>query len=151
MLLRNHPRGFRSLLVTMLLFCQILPSAIRAHEEGEVHLRITIVKGQIVDVATVSGRPALALASAREIKTYWRFGPAISGVYDVFISENTKLDPAAAHIRIIVKEGRVIEATAVGASPAEAAAAVDLVKKKWQFTANTNLIAVLPFTVQKAR
>lgn len=129
------------------------PAAIKAHEQGEARLRITLEKGKIVDVATVSGPPALALPSAKWVKAYWKLRPDISGVYDVatrFSFNNPGIN-AAALIRIIVKNGHIIEVTPVGGSPKIAAAAVDLVKKKWEFSPNQNLIVLLPVEVQQAK
>jgi hypothetical protein len=78
MLLCEDTLGFRRMLVGALLFCQVLPAiagdspqagkdaetrpvppyppaAIKAKQEGIVRLRITLEKGRILDVATMSG------------------------------------------------------------------------------------------------
>jgi hypothetical protein len=177
MLLSKETQGFRRILVGALLLCQILPAiagdnpqagqdaettplipyappAIKAQEQGNVRLRITLERGKVIDVATVSGPPTLALPSARWIKAHWKLRPDISGVYDVslmFRSENPYLKNAAAVIRIIVKNGRIIEVTPVSGSAKAAAAAVDLVKKKWEFSASANLIVLLPVEIQQAK
>lgn len=176
MLLCRKTYGFRQMLAGAQLFCQILPviagenppagqyaettppppyppAAIKAHEQGEVRLRITLEKGKVIDVATVSGPPALALPAARWIKANWKLRRDISGVYDLatkFYFNNPVID-AEALIRIIVKDGRMIEVAPVGGSPKAAAAAVDLVKNKWEFSPNQNLIVLLPIKVQHAK
>jgi hypothetical protein len=176
MLLCEDTQGFRRMLVGALLFCQVLPAiagdspqagkdaettpvppyppaAIKAKQEGIVRLRITLEKGRILDVATMSGPPALALPSARWVKAHWKLRPDISGVYDV-TTEFSFSSPdinAAAFIRIIVKDGHIIEVTPVGRSPAVGAAAADLIKKKWEFSASANLIVLLPVEIQQPK
>jgi hypothetical protein len=83
----------------------------------------------------------------------WKLRPDISGVYGLatrFSFNNPNLG-AAALIRIIVRDGRMIEVAPVGGSPKAAAAAVDLVKKKREFSAKQNLIVLLPVKVQQAK
>jgi hypothetical protein len=176
MLLCEDTQGFRRMLVGALLFCQVLPAiagdnpqagqdaettplppyppaAIKAKQDGNVRLRITLEKRRILDVVTMSGPPALALPSARWVKAHWKLRPDISGVYDMtskFSFSNPEVN-AAAFIRIIVKDGRIFEVTPVGGSPAVGAAAADLVKKKWEFSASANLIVLLPVEIQKAK
>jgi hypothetical protein len=176
MLRREDTQGFRRMLVGALLFCQVLPAiagdnpqagqdaettplppyppaAIKAKQEGKVRLRITLEKGRILDVATMSGPPALALPSARWVKAHWKLRSDIRGVYDTtteFSFSNPEIN-AAAFIRIIVKDGRIIEVTPVGGSPSAGAAAADLVKKKWEFSASANLIVLLPVEIQQAK
>ena len=176
MRLSNENSGFRQALIATLLFCHVFPAiargnpqagqdsettpflpwppaAIKAHEQGDIRLRITLEKGSVVDVAIVSGPLALALPSANWVKTRWKLRPDISGVYDL----NTKFSfhppkiNASAVIRIVVKNGRMIEVAPVAGTPKVAAAAADFVKKKWEFAANQNLIVLLPVEVQQAK
>jgi hypothetical protein len=101
----------------------------------------------------MSGPPALALPSARWVKAHWKLRSDIRGVYDTtteFSFSNPEIN-AAAFIRIIVKDGRIIEVTPVGGSPSAGAAAADLVKKKWEFSASANLIVLLPVEIQQAK
>lgn len=177
MLLGYETQGFCGMLTGVLLYSQALPAiaagnmqagqdvettpwppcppaAIKAHEHGNVRLRITLEKGKVIDVTTVSGPPALALPSARWVKAYWKLRPDISGVYDVsftFLSKNPYLKTAVGLIRIVVENGRIIEVTPVSGSGKAAAAAADLVKNKWRFSENTNLIVVLPVELQRAK
>jgi hypothetical protein len=78
----------------------------------------------------MSGPSVLALPSARWVKAHWKLRPDVSGVYDTttkFSFSNPEIN-AAAFIRIIVKDGRIIEVTPVGGSPAVGAAAADPVE-----------------------
>jgi hypothetical protein len=102
MLLCEDTQRFRRMLVGALLFCQVLPAiaggnsqagqdaettplppyppaAIKAKQEGNVRLRITLEKGRILDAATMGGPFALALPSARWVKAHWKLRPDISG------------------------------------------------------------------------
>jgi hypothetical protein len=173
MLLCNETHRVRRMLAGTLLYCLVLPAigadntqvvpdvettpfppypaaAMKAHQQGEIRLRITLEKGRVIDVTTVSGPPTLALPTARWIKACWKLRPDISGVYDLvtgFSFNNPNVD-AAALIRIIVKDGRIIEVAPVDGSPKAAAAAVDLVKKKWEFSPKQSLIVLLPVKVR---
>jgi hypothetical protein len=176
MLLSKETQGFRQALIATLLFCHVLPAIVRgypqagqdsettplppwpstamkAHVQGDIRLRITLEKGSVVDVAVASGPPALALPSANWVKARRKLRPGISGVYDLtteFSFHPPKVN-AVALIRIIVKNGRMIEAAPVAGTPKVAAAAADFVKKKWEFAANQNLIVLLPVSVQQAK
>ena len=176
MLLCNETHAFRRMLAGALLYCLVLPAigaddkqagqdmeatpflpypaaAMKAHQQGEIHLRITLEKGRVIDVTTVSGPPTLAIPAARWIKACWKLRPDISGVYDLatgFSFNNPNAD-AEALIRIVVKDGRMIEIAPAGGSPKAADAAVDFVKKKWEFSPKQNLIVLLPVKVQQAK
>jgi hypothetical protein len=91
MILCKETHAFRRMLAGTLLYCLVLPAigadntqaghdvettplppypaaAMKAHEEGDIRLRITLEKGRVIDVTTVSGPPTLALPAARWIK-----------------------------------------------------------------------------------
>jgi outer membrane biosynthesis protein TonB len=61
------------------------PQAMQMHITGDVHVRITVQSGNIID-AEASGPPMLASAASRWVKANWRFSPTANGTYTLPIS-----------------------------------------------------------------
>jgi outer membrane biosynthesis protein TonB len=59
--------------------------ALQLHVSGDVHVKITVQGGNIVD-AEGSGPPILASAAARWVKANWKFNSAASGTYSLPVS-----------------------------------------------------------------
>jgi outer membrane biosynthesis protein TonB len=61
------------------------PLALQLHISGDVHVRITVQSGNIVD-AEASGPPMLASAAARWVRANWKFNPTANGTYNLPVS-----------------------------------------------------------------
>jgi outer membrane biosynthesis protein TonB len=61
------------------------PQAMQMHITGDVHIRITVQGGNIID-AEASGPPMLASAASRWVKANWKFSPTANGTYTLPIS-----------------------------------------------------------------
>ena len=61
------------------------PQAMQMHITGDVHVRITVQGGNIID-AEASGPPMLASAASRWVKANWKFNPTANGTYTLPIS-----------------------------------------------------------------
>jgi outer membrane biosynthesis protein TonB len=61
------------------------PQALQMHISGNVHVRITVEGGNIVD-AEGSGPPMLASAAARWVRGNWKFSPTANGTYTLPVS-----------------------------------------------------------------
>jgi outer membrane biosynthesis protein TonB len=59
--------------------------ALQMHVTGEVHVRMTVQSGNIVD-AEGSGPPMLASAAVRWVKSNWKFSPTTNGSYTLPVS-----------------------------------------------------------------
>jgi hypothetical protein len=55
------------------------------HISGDVHVRMTVQNGDIVD-AEGSGPPMLASAAARWVRANWKFTPTTTGTYTLPVS-----------------------------------------------------------------
>ena len=61
------------------------PQALQMHLTGDVHVRMTVQGGNIVD-AEGSGPPMLASFAARFVRTNWRFSPTTNGTFTLPVS-----------------------------------------------------------------
>jgi outer membrane biosynthesis protein TonB len=59
--------------------------ALQMHLSGDVHVRMTVQGGNIVD-AEGSGPPMLASAAARWVRSNWKFSPTTNGTYTLPVS-----------------------------------------------------------------
>jgi len=59
--------------------------ALQMHISGDVHVRITVEAGNVVD-AEGSGPPMLASAAARWVRTNWKFSPTTNGTFTLPVS-----------------------------------------------------------------
>src|ERR1700693_2806012 len=59
--------------------------ALQLHLSGDVHVRMTVQGGNIVD-AEGSGPPMLASAAARWVRSNWKFSPTTNGTYTLPVS-----------------------------------------------------------------
>jgi hypothetical protein len=128
------------------------PEAKRKKEEGNVLLLIKLKNGVITDVVPKSGPDDLASFAASWIKENWKFRAGLTKSYTLPIYfHNPSGNPVkpAVVVRIVVKKGAIVEITPVTGSPKAAAAAVDFIKKNWEFSPDQSGTFTLPVVLQQ--
>jgi hypothetical protein len=128
------------------------PEAKRKKEEGNVLLLIKVKNGVITDVVPKSGPDDLASFAASRIKENWKFRAGLTKSYTLPIYfHNPSGNPVkpAVVVRIVVKKGAIVEITPVTGSPKAAAAAVDFIKKNWEFSPDQSGTFTLPVVLQQ--
>ncbi|MBV8215262.1 MAG: energy transducer TonB [Verrucomicrobia bacterium] len=128
------------------------PAAARKkNEEGDVLLLIKVKEGVVTDVVPKSGPDDLASPAASWIKEKWKFKADLTKNYTLpifFRNPSGKPIKPKAVVRIVVKNGVIVEITPVSGSPKATAAAIDFVKKNWEFSPEQSGTFTLPIVVE---
>jgi len=128
------------------------PEAKKKKEEGNVLLLIKVKNGVITNVIPKSGLADLAAFAATWIKERWKFRAGINKSYTLpiyFHNPSGKPEKPAAVVRIVVKNGAIVEVARVSGSPKDAAAAAELVKTSWEFSPDQSGTFTLPVVLQQ--